>query len=296
MKFFITGHRGFIGTNLTKYLDEKGIEWEGFDLQEGFDIRDKSQLKIKMKNCGGSIVIHLAALAGVRDGEQRPSEYLHTNIVGTQNVIDVCKEFGIKHLISFSSSSVLGNQAPPNSETEPTVPISVYGKSKEVGEWLVSHSGINASIVRPFTVYGEKGRPNQVIMKWVNCIKNNEPIPFFGDGETKRGYTYVGDLINGVMSIAEKADRGEFEVSAKKCDTYHIGGAEVVSLNDLLNIFKEVCGEFEVDRKELPFGDVAQNWADLTKAKNELGYEPESSFKENVTRIIKGELNNEKVD
>lgn len=292
MKIFITGHLGFIGSHLTKRLDAEGIEWIGYDLKKHDDIRDEINLDIKMRQLGSQdIVIHLAALAGVRDGEKRPADYLDTNVTGTQQVINMCKRYKVKHLISFSSSSVLGNQNPPNSESEEMKPIAVYGISKMTGEWLVRHSGLSASIVRPFTVYGENGRPNQVIMKWIGCIKNKSPLPFFGDGNTKRGYTYVGDLLDGVMAIVKKSDELVQLEGKHRCQIYHLGGTEVISLNDLLAIFKEVVPEIEVDRQELPFGDVSENWADLTKAKNALGYKGDTPFKQKVIEIIKTELN-----
>lgn len=289
---FVTGHKGFIGTHLCKALTEAGYEVIGYDLKDGADIRDPIKLDLKMRQMYGGIVIHLAALAGVRDGEKDAPNYLSTNVEGTQQVIEMCKRFKVKHLVSFSSSSVLGNQNPPNAETEAMKPIAVYGISKMAGEWLVKHSGLSASIVRPFTVYGENGRSNQVIMKWIGCIKNKVKLPFFGDGNTKRGYTYVGDLVQGVLSIVRLAEKGDLDFSrGEKCQVYHLGGTQVTSLNELLEIFKEVVGEVEVDRQELPFGDVAQNWADLTKSRNALGYKGDTDFKKKVQEIIKTELN-----
>ena len=286
-KILITGHTGFVGRNICKAFDEKGIEWVGYSTSNHDTIRDEVNITQKMR--GVDICIHLAALAGVRDGEKKPNEYLHTNVVGMQNVIDACKRNNVKHLISFSSSSVLGNQSPPNSEIDPMGPISVYGISKMTGEYLIQHSGLNASIIRPFTIYGEQGRPNQVIFKWINSIREGKPVPFFGDGSTKRGYTYVGDVIDLLFSIIDKVENGFLADTG--CQVYNIGGIEMISLDDLLEIFKEVVGDFEVNRVALPNGDVAQNWADITKARNALGFDPQPNFKENVTRIIRSELN-----
>lgn len=294
-KVFITGHKGFIGSHLTKELTDRGYSWVGYDLKDNNDIRDEITLDMKMREAQGGVVIHLAALAGVRDGEKRPEEYLHTNVVGTQNVINSAKRYDIKHFINFSSSSVLGNTVPPetgNIETEPMNPIAVYGISKMCAEHLVAHATVDApfhaSIIRPFTVYGENGRPNQVIYKWINCIKDGRPIPFFGDGTTKRGYTYVGDLVDGVCKLVDKTN--EFQLMSHKYQVYNMGGSQIISLNDLYELFKKVVGEIEVERLELPNGDVPQNWADVTKATNAFAFNPATDFFTKTEEIIRKEL------
>ena len=293
MKVFITGHMGFIGSHLTKRLDAEGIEWVGFDLKKHDDIRNEIGLDQAMRSCAGGVVIHLAALAGVRDGEQRPGEYLSTNVVGTQNVINSVKNHRMAHLISFSSSSVLGLNTPPaegNTEGEATKPIAVYGLSKECAEKLVQHAKLPSSIIRPFTVYGENGRPNQVIYKWINCIKAGQKIPFFGDGNTKRGYTYVGDLVDGLVKMVREIEKGGLYHEKFPVQVYNMGGAEIITLNDLLELFKEVAGDFEIDRMELPKGDVPENWANCTKARNAFGFDNKTKFREKVTEIIKTEM------
>lgn len=281
-KVLITGHRGFIGQHLTEYFDKLGINWIGYDLQEGDDIRDLYRLDQIFRENGIKQVIHLAARAGVRVSQEYYEEYITTNVLGTQNVIHCCEKNKVEHLIFFSSSSVYGSQPSPNSEMDVLKPESTYAVTKVAGELLVKNSSIKSCIIRPFTVYGENGRKDQVIFKWINQIKRGDLVTAFGlEKETKRGYTYVGDLIDGVVKVLDLAATG----------VYNLGGSEIVTLKGLLDIFKEELGDkVNVWNLELPAGDVSENWADISKAMADIGFKPMTDFEEKVKEIIKKEI------
>jgi len=280
----VTGHRGFIGSHLCQTLKEKNLDFVGYDLVEGDDIRDLEKFASVFRKNQIQQVIHLAALAGVRAGEADPDSYITTNITGTNNLLRLAKENRIKHVIFFSSSSIYGDQNPPNSEIEAYKPRSIYGFTKVAGEMLMKMSTVPSTIVRPFTVYGENGRAEQVVYKWLAQIKRGEPISFYGDGTTKRGYTYVGDLIEGVLKILERGPKNETE-------TYNLGGREITSLEDLLQIFqKNIPQKFAVERLPMPGVDIVQNWADISKAEKELGYNPDTNFAQKIGEIIDFEL------
>lgn len=267
----ITGDKGFVGSHLTKIL----TDYVGYDLVDGFDIKNEYQLETVFENNHIDTVIHLAALAGVRKSNLFPDDYISTNINGTLNIVEACKRHNVKHLIFFSSSSVYGNQTPPNKESDVCDPIAPYGITKLAGELLVKSSGVPYTIIRPFSLYGENGRKDQIFYKWINQIKQGKPITLFGDGTAKRGFTYVGDLINGLLLILNRGADNE---------TYNIGGSEIITINEIVDILKEEL-DCKIDRQPAPKEDILQNWADISKIK-ELGFEPKVIFKNKLKEII----------
>ena len=275
----ITGHKGFIGSHLTKSLNEKNIPWVGYDLREGNDIRDLNKLDWFFEEHQIMEVVHLAALAGVRRGEEYRNEYLSTNVMGTDNILKMCEKYQVSRAILFSSSSIYGEgDGKPNS---------FYGMTKAMGELLPYRYDIKkVFIVRPFTVYGENGRGDQVIYKWINQIKNKKPITFYGEGTSERSYTYVGDLVDGVLLLL-KENAGE----RLSIETYDFGGKESITLRQLFNIFVEELDSFDVEYASKPKADVMKNVADISKAKRVLGYDPKANFNEKVRSIIKKEFN-----
>ena len=280
-KILITGSEGFIGKHLRKRLEF----FEGFDIINGQDVRNKFQVDKVFRENNFETVIHLAARTGVRTGERYPEEYISTNILGTKNLIDASIENGVKNFIFFSSSSVYGTTQPPNKEDQPMNPDSTYGITKMAGETLLKSASSHfnsAIVVRPFTVYGEYGRKDQVIYKWLNQFFNDKPISFFGDGKTKRGYTYVGDLLDGVEKIIQKIESNKL----KGFEVFNLGGQEVINLQELFNVFSKTFGQIKIDRLELPEGDVKENYADISKAKEILDFNPNTDFKEKVKNII----------
>jgi len=297
-KILITGDAGFIGTYLSSLLS-KEYNLSFYDLDYGDDIRDKFKLDRLFDKERFDVVIHLAARAGVRTGEEFPDEFISTNINGTKNIIEACEKYGVKQLISFSSSSVLGGnkmildrkvkfskQLDENSSYNPK---SLYAITKVVGEMMLKNSNLNYTIIRPFTVYGENGRKDMVIYKWIEQIKRGEPITFYGEGGSKRGYTYVKDLVDGVKKcILNKKSYKQ---------TIHLGGNEVITLLELRSmlatyIYDHISKEklFEVDEQYMPKADVMESWTRSEKAKELLGWEPKPNFKKHLTNILTKEL------
>lgn len=270
MKVCITGDKGFIGSHMDS------IPHISYDLVDGKDILDKYQLETVFANEHIDTVIHLAAFAGVHKSLLFPDDYFDTNIKGTMNVIEACKRHKVKHLIFFSSSSVYGNGSPPLKETDALNPISPYGITKVAGELLVKSSGVPYTIIRPFSAYGKNGRKDQIFHKWINQINEHGKITVFGDGTAKRGFTWVGDIVQAVLLALEKGAENE---------TYNIGGNQIVSMNEIIGLLK---GNFDFKIKYLPEnkGDINASWADISKAKKKLGYKPKSNIFETLLEII----------
>ncbi len=226
----ITGNEGFIGSHLAKKLYDLGIEWVGYDLlSNNNDIRDLQRLDRSFDNYQPSMVIHLAALAGARRGEEYPQEYFDTNVIGTENVARMCEKYGVKKLIAFSSASAKTVQ-------------NTYGISKLAMELMLDRNLNIPSIhiVRPFNVYGENGRLDQVIWKWKAKAEAGLPIEYHGD--LKRNYTYVGDLLTYLLWLIDnKRDEG-FCI-------HEVGNRKQVGLSELLKLFKEKYPNLKVIEK-----------------------------------------------
>lgn len=277
----VTGSAGFIGKKLCKALEEKGEEIFLYDIQHGQDVRDYFLLNKVFRENNFDTVIHLAARAGVRTSKEFPDEYISTNIQGTYNVLRCAEQYGVK-VVFFSSSSVFGSQNPPNVESTPIQPESLYAITKATGEMMCKNSTAKTVAVRPFTVYGENGRKDQVIFKWLNCYKAGKLAPFFGDGKTKRGYTYVGDLVNAIVALLKLPEE-------QWPEAINLGGKDIITLEMLADIFVSVIPDFKAEKLPLPNGDVVENYADTTLAKNllELTY---TDFADKVKEIISNEL------
>lgn len=269
MKILITGDLGFVGQHMK-------IPHVGYDLLSGENILDKYQLETVFANEHIDTVIHLAALAGVHKSLLFPEDYVDTNILGTINVIEACKRHNVKHLIFFSSSSVYGNGKTPLRETDELNPISPYGITKVAGELLVKSSGVPYTIIRPFSLYGDLGRKDQIFYKWINQIKDKGEITLFGDGTATRGFTNVYDLVEAVILALNKGAENQ---------TYNIGGDEIITMNQVIAMLKSNF-EFEVKQLVENAGDIGESWADISKAKEKLGYNPKTSFFEELKEII----------
>jgi len=272
MKILVTGCLGFIGSKLYAEI-EKDHELVGYDIKVNDDIRDRRKLEYLFETENFDIVIHLAALTGVRRGELYPDEYISTNVIGTKNLVELSEKYGVKHFINFSSSSIYGESKKALSEVDMPNPNSIYGMTKLMAEQIVRRSSLEWTTIRPFTVYGENGRPDQVLVKWANEVNAGKPITFYGDGNTVRGYTYLGDLIRGVKLIIEHGGIG----------TVNLGGTEPISLSELWDII----GNPERDVLELPFGDRTRSVADIEKAVIALGWTPQSDFRKTIKKLWK---------
>lgn len=283
MKILLTGSSGFIGTHLKDHL-LNSHEVIRYDLTDNQDIRNLVLLDKTFEVNKPDVVIHCAALTGVRRSEEYPDEYISTNIGGTLNVANMCEKHRVKQLINFSSSSVYGstkNEATP--EHAPKQPKSIYGITKLAAELIAERAGsehLAVAIIRPFTVYGERGRGDQVIQKWIDQIKKGEAITFYGDGTSSRGYTYVKDLIDGIDKVIEQRAEGVF----------NLGGDTAVTLKNLRKIFENEIETTRVHVLPVQPGDQPHSLADTLKAQRVLGWKPKTVFSKKVKEIIRESL------
>lgn len=271
-KILLTGGEGFIGKYFQMNLMSKGISFFSYDLSGGYDIRDKYELDFLMDNEKFDTVINLAARTGVKWGEEYPEEFTSVNVEGLQNIVDLCQKYNTR-LIHFSSSSVFKKSDKPLKETDWKEPISYYGTTKLIGEILIKMANIDYTIIRPFTVLGRRGRPGMIIDRWMSQIEKKEAVTFYGDGKTYRGYTYVEDLIEGVL--------------ASKPGEYNLGGDQVITLEEMWNIFKDVYPRAERNILPLPVFDVYGSVADTSKAFNDFGWKHKTDLKKKIREWIK---------
>lgn len=251
------------------------------------DIRDKTGLEEIFTKHKIDQIIHLAALAGVRPSIERPLEYEEVNIQGTMNLWELCNQFNIKKFVCASSSSVYGNnEKTPFSETDNVdYPISPYAATKKSGEVLghVYHSLYNIDMIqlRFFTVYGPRQRPDLAIHKFTKFISENKEIPFYGDGNTARDYTYIDDIIDGIIKSIKY-----LENNTNIYEILNLGGSQVINLNEMLSTLENLLGKSAI-KKNLPMqpGDVQKTNANITKAQDLIGYNPTTNF-QNGTKIF----------
>ncbi len=252
------------------------------------DIRDKNGLEKIFKNHKIDLIIHLAALAGVRPSIEKPLDYEEVNIRGTQNLWELCKDFNIKKFICASSSSVYGNnQKIPFSETDNVDhPISPYAATKKCGEVLghVYHHLYHIDMIqlRFFTVYGPRQRPDLAIHKFTKLISEHKEIPFYGDGTTARDYTYIDDIIDGITKSVTY-----LEENSKVYEILNLGENQVVTLEEMVSTIENVLGKSAI-RKNLPIqpGDVQKTNADITKARTLIGYKPDTNFQNGIKKFV----------
>ncbi len=305
-KILVTGGAGFIGSNVAEALIRQGKNviiiddfndfynpaWKRENIKEikkraaiyEADIRDKQALEDIFKKEKFGSIIHLAARAGVRPSIKDPILYQEVNIGGTHNILEAARKYGIQNLILASSSSVYGNQkkTPFSEDDRVDNPISPYAASKRAMELLAytyHHLfDMNITCLRFFTVYGEGGRPDAAPYLFTEKILKGEEIQKFGDGTSKRDYTYVGDIVEGITKCLGKTFGYEI---------INLGSNNPVSLNEFIEILEKTTGK-KANVKELPMqkGDVDITYADITKAKKLLGWEPRVSFKEGIQRFV----------
>lgn len=311
MNYLITGCAGFIGSNLTdKLLENKDNKLIGVDNLNSFyakKIKEKnieSALKnrnfifmendlLDIKNLNDIFndynidsTIHLAGYGGVRPSIDNPRLYIDNNITATLNILECMKKYEVKNIIFASSSSVYGNSK-ENIFTETlkvSEPISPYAMTKLACEELLYtyHKlyNINVMALRFFTVYGRRQRPDLAIYKFTKLIFEDKPIPVFGDGSTKRDYTYIDDIIEGIISAINYKDNNYYEI-------INLGGGEPVSLEEMINIIENTIGKKAViERKSMQKGDVMKTAADITKAKKLLNFSPFTRFKDGIKLFI----------
>ncbi len=251
---------------------------------EKVDITDFERLKQVFEKHNITKTIHLAARAGVRPSLSNPRLYFKVNVEGTLNLLELSKEFNIKTFIFGSSSSVYGNnEKTPFSEKDVTEnQISPYASSKKAGELLCktySHlHNLNITCLRFFTVYGPRGRPDMAPYKFTDLISNGEQIEMYGDGTSKRDYTYVEEIVQGILSALEKSFK--FEV-------INLGNSNPTELKRFIEIIEEALNKkAHIIEKPMPKGDVNITYADISKAKNLLNYDPKTNIEQGMKKFV----------
>jgi UDP-glucuronate 4-epimerase len=306
----VTGGAGFIGSHLIERLLAEG-RWRvtvlddfndfyapamkranvaphlgraDFRLVEA-DIRDRAALAKIFAATEFAVIVHLAARAGVRPSLSEPLLYTETNVTGTLHLLELARAHGIKQFVFGSSSSVYGiNAKVPFNEDDPIrQPISPYAATKAAGE-LLCHTyahlhGLRTVALRFFTVYGARQRPDLAIHKFARLISAGKSIPVFGDGTTRRDYTYVDDIIAGV--------RAAIDYDASMYEAINLGESRTVELRELIALLEQALGQKAViDRQPLQPGDVPQTFADTRKARRLLGYDPQTPIEEGIRRFV----------
>ena len=310
MHYVVTGGAGFIGSHLVAHLlnTEKSISITCIDNFDPFYPKEIKELNIsqfkddpnfRLLTCDLAtttalqladiiaepvdVIVHLAAKAGVRPSILDPVSYQRTNVIGLQNLLDFAKHKNITQFVFASSSSVYGiNDHFPWKEDEPLLPISPYAMTKLAGEML-GHVysklfGIRFIALRFFTVYGPGQRPDLAIHKFTKTILAGKALPMYGDGSTSRDYTYVDDTLQGIVA-ATKYDKANFEI-------INLGNCYSVSLKELITSIEKVVGKNAIIERlpEQP-GDVPKTFADISKAKRLLGYEPKTKLNEGLEKF-----------
>ena len=306
MKILVTGCAGFIGSHLCEKLVAEGHEVIGIDNFDDFYSRKQKELNLKPllenrnftfiegdlrktkdleKASNIDIIIHLAAKAGTRASINAPMLYQNVNVSGTQVLLEFARKRNIKQFLFASSSSVYGvNENIPWQEEEKLLPISPYASTKLSGEML-GHVysklyGIRFLALRFFTVYGPAQRPDLAIHKFFKSILNNEPIQVYGDGSTSRDYTFVNDLIKGVVAAIDY-DQSDFEI-------INLGNNKTITLAELIETIESICGKKAlINRLPEQAGDVPRTYANISKAKQLLGYNPATDLREGLEEFYR---------
>ncbi|MBI4732624.1 MAG: NAD-dependent epimerase/dehydratase family protein [Chloroflexi bacterium] len=307
--YLVTGAAGFIGARVSEILIEQGNAVTGVDnLNDAYAMRMKEYRLQKLQALPGftfarldiadretvsrhpalatrsfDAVINLAARAGVRASLKNPWIFYETNVTGTLNLLELCRERGIRKFIQASTSTVYGMDAPtPTPETANTDhPPQAYAASKKAAEVLCYsyHSlfGLDVSMVRYFTVYGPAGRPDMSMFRFAKWMTEGEPIQLYGDGTQSRGFTYVDDIARGTIAALKLLG---YEI-------FNLGGHEVISINTLIAMMEELTGRKAiVENQPSNPGELLVNQADVTKARRMLGWEPQVGLLEGVKRLV----------
>jgi UDP-glucuronate 4-epimerase len=249
------------------------------------DIRDGERVSKIIHEGKFDTIVHLAARAGVRPSIKEPKLYIDTNITGTFHMLEAARTAGIRRFICASSSSVYGvlKEAPFREDMCLRETISPYAATKLAGEQLCSNYahlyGIRTINLRFFTVYGPRQRPDLAIHSFTRSISEGRPIQQFGDGTTRRDYTYVDDIVQGMMAC--------LEYDGALCDVFNLGESQTTTLNELIATIESVLGKKAIIQKmpEQP-GDVPLTFADISKAKQLLGYRPQTKIAEGIPRFV----------
>ncbi len=304
----VTGAAGFIGSHAAEALLQRGCRVIGVD--NFCDFYDRSWKEMNIRTIGGDrrfdveeiditdgpgisrlvasakpqAILHLAAMAGVRPSIEAPAYYARVNVEGTTHLLEAAVKSKVEKFLFASSSSVYGNLGRvPFREDDPVAePISPYAATKRAGE-LICYTywhlyRLPIFCLRFFTVFGPRQRPDLAIHKFTRLISRGQPLPMFGDGSTNRDYTYVDDIVAGILAALDRCDRYRI---------YNLGGSHPVTLKHLIEQIERAIGKPAIiDRRPAQLGDVERTFADLTRSQAELGYEPRTSLEEGLRRFV----------
>ncbi|MCS6885285.1 MAG: NAD-dependent epimerase/dehydratase family protein [Acidobacteriota bacterium] len=309
MKVLVTGGAGFIGSHLCESLLRRGDKLIIIDDLNDFyppsikrsNLQNVSKAggytfyQLDIRNAAGlhsvfecelpQTVVHLAARAGVRPSLKAPVLYEEVNVVATIHLLELCRKFRVENFIFASSSSVYGiNSRLPFREDDPIDrPISPYATTKRSGELLAFNYSylynLNVTCLRFFTVYGPRQRPEMAIYSFTRQILSGKPIHIFGDGSSRRDYTYIDDIVTGIISAIDRP---------KRFAIYNLGNSSPVTLNELIETLEQACGKKAI-KAYLPAeaGDVPATYAAIDLARSELGFEPTTDLQTGIARFVK---------
>jgi UDP-glucuronate 4-epimerase len=326
MKMLVTGAAGFIGFHTARMLLGRGDEVVGIDNMNAYydpalkaarlaileqqpnfrflkiDITDRASIDAAFKREGFQRVVHLAAQAGVRHSIEHPHAYIDSNITGFLHIIEGCRRTGVEHLVYASTSSVYGANTNMPFSVHQSVdhPLTLYAATKKANE-LMAHSysslyGLPTTGLRFFTVYGPWGRPDMALFLFTRCILEDKAIDVFNFGHHKRDFTYVDDIVRGVVAAVDKVAQPNPEWDSANPDPassrapykiYNIGNEHPVELLEYISIL-ETCLKKTARKNLLPMqlGDVSQSWADVTALARDIGYQPTTPVAEGVAKFV----------
>ena len=325
MRTLVTGAAGFIGFHLARRLLADGHEVVGIDnLNDYYSVQLKKdrlallehprfifrRLELAEATELGALftahkfdrVVHLAAQAGVRYSLENPAAYIQANLVAFGNLLECCRKYPVNHLVYASSSSVYGLNAkmPFSAQDNVDHPVSLYAATKKANE-LMAHSysylyGLPTTGLRFFTVYGPWGRPDMALFKFTKAILEGTPIDVYNQGQMRRDFTYIDDIIEGVLQVLQMPPSGDAEWDAYSPDPasspapyriYNIGNNSAVSLDDFISTLEQALGN-KATRTNLPLqaGDVPCTYADISDLSAATGFSPATSLKEGIEKFI----------
>jgi len=324
MKILVTGAAGFIGFHLTLALLDRGDQVVGVDNLNDYynpalkqlrlgeitkhpksssfefiklDISDRALMEELFSAHQFDVVVNLAAQAGVRYSLENPNAYVDSNLVGFVNVLEGCRHSKVNHLVYASSSSVYGMNVKQPFSTDDRVdyPISLYAATKKSNE-LMAHTyshlfNIPTTGLRFFTVYGPYGRPDMAYFKFTKAILNGDPIDVYNNGVMKRDFTYIDDIVGGLLKIivyVPSVQSNEYTKATAPYSLYNIGNNNPVSLRLFINAIEGACGKKAIENlMPMQAGDVPETYADIDTLINSVGFKPSTSINDGIKKFVK---------
>jgi len=315
LKILVTGAAGFIAARVCALLHEQGNEVTGLDnFNDAYDLRLKVWRWVQLENLAGmelhrldltdapalerlfekharatrsapfDAVVNLAARAGVRYSVENPRVYVESNVLGALNLMDLCRKFGVKKFTLASTSSLYGREhtTPYREGMNTDRQLSPYAATKKAAEAMAYTyhflHGLDVSILRYFTVYGPAGRPDMTPLRFVQRIREGRKITIFGDGTQSRDFTYVDDIARGTISALRPVG----------CETFNLGSDEPLKLSELIHLIEELTYQkAQIEYKPWHPADMAETWADISKARKVLQWAPQTGIREGMAKLVK---------